>query len=273
MSHGLVLPLAAFICVFIAVVFGFATLVNVSIAGNPYANFPFCGPDGNVHDFYDPQRYWAASAYLTVNLGFGGLSFAQPEVIDVAFDFVLGRGSQLLLTFWAYQILRRSFLYVLERRGISFRVLFSLFMNRISIRSLWELFRSTWSSTDRQPESFSKTATKGNSRFRFDWRLTSAFFIILHILMSPIILSAATSYQAESLVLVQLPNSDDIVPMSRFTPALAIIEDGDRIGLTEDYAVTSTELYKALSACKLYLHVLAGLGIPKLTCALQTTMP
>lgn len=251
-SLAVTLPFAL-LATFVAAVAGlFGGLTTPRPNAQPDPRYPYCSPDGQVkywsgyYGDYAKDKYWDASMFLSVTLGFGGLSFAEAKAIDIAFDLIIGRGTQLLLAIAFYPILRRSFLCSLEVKGMQAGLLFPLYLDKISAGSLWALFRN---SVKRRTKSDDESSSP-QPRHRLDWRLILVFFIILYVLVTPNFLSAMTSYQATSVPWVKRPNSHDYLPATNFTIPPFVIEDGHRVGLTKYFPVTnSSQYYDTTSAC------------------------
>ena len=250
-AKAILVPLSLLIT-FIAAVTGlFDGLTHIVVGLGSGSTYPYCSPNGQIqylsltNDYHD---LWDPSLFLSVTLGFGRFSFAEAKIIDVAFDLIVGRCSQLLLAFAVYPILRRSFLRSMEVSGISIQVVFPFFLQQIGTGSLWALLQHT--TTGYRKTTRKQLAIERPSR-RFDWRLILIFFIVLYVLVTPTILSAATSYQAQSTPFVQLPSIGDYVEATDLVVPDLVIYDGDRIGLIENFPVIkNSDIFNTTNGCK-----------------------
>ena len=246
-----ILPPLGLLTTFVAAVSGlYAELSDHPLGSISDQWYPYCTPNGQVaFPSYDDLagKYWDPSLILSVTLGFGGLSFAQAKAVDIAFDLIVGRGAQLLIAFTVYPILRRSFLRSLETTGVPIAVLFPLYLERISMESLWALVQNVTN-----PRSNPKTYYLGTkSKRRFDWRVIPVFLIMLYILAAPSFLSAMTSYQAKSIPYVKRWDSEDYMRADQLIIPQFVIADGDRIGLGRNFPVTNdSDIFETTHGCK-----------------------
>ncbi|KAI7483406.1 hypothetical protein KC351_g5183 [Hortaea werneckii] len=72
-------------------------------------------------------------------MGFHGLTFSQAKAIDICFDLVIGRGSQVLVALAVYPLLRRAVLRSMEVREFSLTLVLPFFMERLSASTLWAM--------------------------------------------------------------------------------------------------------------------------------------
>jgi len=147
-----------------------------------------CRPDGSVVFPWDfafgaapvPSPLWEKSQFLSITLAFGSFSFADAKAIDVAWDLVIGRGGQLMVTLVTYPILRRAFIHSIERHPASFHDFAALSFDKASSGSLWQLGRSIG------------MRRRSGTTARINWRYILLFFAMLYVLMFPTWLSVMT---------------------------------------------------------------------------------
>ena len=220
----------------------------------PNSNYPYCAPNGQVQyysngngTYWADARYWNPSLWFTVTLGVGGLSFSEAKMIDIAFDLVVGRGSQLLFAWGVYHVIRRALYRSMEVKGISYTTMHAIYLDGICTFTLWTMISHSVQSLFKS----GKPPRKNKARRGSDWRLYLVFIIVLFIVASPTFLSAATSYQTSSIPFVQMPNSQDWVEVSSLPVVLWLILDGDRIGLAANYSVLSGDpLATSVNSCE-----------------------
>lgn len=80
----------------------------------------YYGDVGN--NAYRRNTLWESQQFLSIPLGFGSFTFAGAKGTDVAWDLIVGRGGQVLLTAISYPIFRRSMLHMMQVRGTSLPV-------------------------------------------------------------------------------------------------------------------------------------------------------
>ncbi|KAK5741520.1 hypothetical protein LTR17_003958 [Elasticomyces elasticus] len=182
-----------------------------------------CYPDGSAHyrDPFDtespPKQAWMPSLFLSVTLGFGTFTFSEAKVIDVAWDLVVGRGGQFLLTLVTYPVVRRVLQYRMETTPATFRLFSSIALGHsLSFSSLHALCTP--------PKAFVRRIC-----------LHSALVLIgLYLLAFPTILSIMTSYQANLVPYALDPlRNTSLVDVSNLTMPRFVVVDGHRVGLND----------------------------------------
>jgi len=144
-----------------------------------------CAADGSV--MFPWQTYspiWDTSQYLSITLGFGNFGFGLAKGIDVAWDLVVGRGGQLLVTLVTYSVLRRSFLHSLEKRTASFRMFAAMAFDRVSTGSLLTLGANI--------ATRKRKAWRGWTTIQLEWRYLLFVIAFLYVLSFPTWLSVMT---------------------------------------------------------------------------------
>lgn len=202
----------------------------------------------NTNDGKSP--YWDDSLFLSVTMGFHGLSFVQAKAIDIGFDLVVGRGSQILAALATYPIFRRAVLRSMEVRNLSLALLLPFFMERLSFFTLWSMVANMRSSR-RPPSGVSNEARKSGSRV--DWRIVLVLLTGCYILSLPTWMSAMTSYQARSAPYMPSKNGSEYLSADDLGKPDLIIEYGYLIGRWKNYPVyydTDSELANVCSDCK-----------------------
>lgn len=187
----------------ISALFAVVTKLGDGVASGLNDSIFNCDSSGKVRYRYSSvigtSPYWDNRLFLSVTMGVHGLTFGQAKAMDIGFNLVVGRGSQLLLALAVYPILRRSILRSMEVREFSLALLMPFFLEKLSVFSLWAMFanmrsRRTKPKTDDQTEQirFRK------ARVRIDWRVALVVLVGCYILALPTVTSVMASYQVRS---------------------------------------------------------------------------
>ncbi|KAK5112828.1 hypothetical protein LTR85_011162 [Meristemomyces frigidus] len=235
----------------------FRCLPNGSATYHPNTTIPA----GVVYSDYGDSDHarstlWESQQFLSITLGFGSFTFAGAKGTDVAWDLLVGRGGQVLLTIVSYPIFRRSLVRIMEIKGTSIQVFAALAFDGVSLRSI-----GTLASRGRRSIKAERSGVKEMQRYSqfwlslhraWNWRLVLFFLAFAYILSFPTWLSVMTGYQAQLASYVKT-NNGTLAPTSQLTIPDAMVYNGSRIGLSHDQytAVFSNEqpaLYQALKA-------------------------
>jgi hypothetical protein len=243
----------------ISALFAVVTHLGDGVASGRNNSIFFCDSSGAVRYKYNPRQetvspYWDSRLFLSVTMGFHGLTFSQAKAIDICFDLVAGRGSQVLLALAIYPILRRSILRSMEVQEFSLALLLPFFLERLSVYSLWAMFanmrsRRTKPKTDDQTDEirFRK------ARVRIDWRVILVFLVGCYVLALPTVTSVMTSYQVRSAPF--MPDGQGYVSTREFENQIPdfILGNGQLVGLPDAYPIykgTDSKLLSTCLACK-----------------------
>jgi len=158
------------ICGLVAILFSLVTTqgigVSSGITGQPF----YCDTSDTIRYAYatigadQSSPYWDSNLFLSVTMGFHGLTFAQAKAIDICFDLMIGRGSQVLLALATYPVLRRAVLRSMEVREFSLALLLPFFMERFSVNTLYVMIANM--RVDRNEKSGSAAECEGQSTDR-----------------------------------------------------------------------------------------------------------
>lgn len=193
-----------------------------------------CLPNGAPYFYWSPEsaNIWNPDLFLSITLGFGPLTFTQAKAIDIIWDLFVGRGTQVILIFISYPILRRALLLSLERGPVSFPLYSSLTLERISLRSLIALCVPSGSLRP------SKAGQRLPVRKRWSWNFFAMFLVLGWLLIYPTIMSVMTGYQAslQPYVVDPTDNSSIVAIQDMYLPPY-IVMDGSRVNLSAPYFV------------------------------------
>jgi hypothetical protein len=202
--------------------------------------------------FSRTSPYWDSDLFLSVTMGFHGLTFTQAKAIDICFDLVVGRGSQVLLALATYPLLRRAVLRSMEVREFSLALVLPFFMERLSVFTIWSMFANMRVTRKKEPELESGEPI-AKSRIRIDWRIVLILLFGCYTLALPTFLSAMTSYQARGQPFFPVNNGSSYMSVENIMIPDAFIEGGEQIGLSQRYPLYNTtdpQLYAALVGCE-----------------------
>jgi len=240
----------------IATIFSVVTTQGVGVSTGFTDGLFYCDTSDKIRYAYADNAfdksspYWDSNLFLSVTMGFHGLTFTQAKAIDICFDLVVGRGSQVLLLLATYPLLRRAVLRSLEVREFSLALVLPFFMERLTIYTLWAMIVNMRTVRKGKSES-SEQITR--SRIRIDWRIVLVFLVGCYILAVPTFLSAMTSYQARGQPFFPGSDGSSYISADNVTYPDFFVQGGERIGLSESYPVYNTtdpQIYATLSGCE-----------------------
>jgi hypothetical protein len=253
-------PWIAFIVLagLIATLFSVITTRGAGVASGYSKDLFYCDSNRKIRwqtsqsNYKENSPYWDGALFLSVTMGFRGLSFPQAKAIDIGFDAIVGRGSQVLAAFAAYPILRRAILRSMETRELSLALLLPFFLEKISAYTLWALTANMRAISERGHGSQDDTR---RPRIRIDWRIVLVISIGCYILALPTSMSAMTSYQARSAPYVPLDGGSTYVSAEDLMIPNFLIDEGpEQMGLPPKFPVfngtTDPELFAAISGCR-----------------------
>ena len=202
-----------------------------------------CAPDGTVLCPWDYnygvatssfQLNWRPDLFLSITLAFGNFSFSAAKAIDVCWDVMAGRGGQLVLVLISYPVLRRSLNLSMEQTTISFRLFAVAAFEKVSLRTLWTATRSIFVPRTglEQPQDLPLRTHRQIRR-----RLAAFAFACAYILVFPVMMSTMSGYQVGLSPYIKSSDSNVTFPPSALFIPHWILQDGHRIGLSEDYPV------------------------------------
>lgn len=166
-------------------------------------------PGQQIWVTYDP---WPVSQLLTINLGFGTMSFSIAKFVDVVWDVVVGRGGQVLLTYVAYRVFTKSLARAMEGSQVSYHTFAAFAFEPGTVTGMFMLAKDFASNRSLR------------SKMIVSWVLVATLYIVAF----PTLSSAMTGYT--SIVAAYLEDkSQNQVRWELFRRVYYIIEDADRI--------------------------------------------
>jgi hypothetical protein len=243
----------------IATLFSVVTTHGAGVASGYTSDRFYCDSNGEIRwrdsstSYTKNSPYWDGALFLSVTMGFHGLSFPQAKAIDICFDLIAGRGSQILVAFAAYPILRRAILRSMETRDFSLALLLPFFLEKISAYTLWSLTANMRTMRERNLGSQGHTR---RPRIRIDWRITLVILIGCYVLALPTFLSAMTSYQVRSAPFIPMDDKDSsYVSTDLLTePNFYIGSSAEEVNLPSQFPLfkdtTDPELYATIVGCQ-----------------------
>jgi hypothetical protein len=253
-------PWVAFIVLagLIATLFSVITTRGAGVASGYSKDLFYCDSNREIRwqtsqsNYKENSPYWDGALFLSVTMGFRGLSFPQAKAIDIGFDAIVGRGSQVLAAFAAYPILRRAVLRSMETREFSLALLLPFFLEKISAYTLWAMTANMRTISERGHGSQDDTR---RPRIRIDWRIMLVILIGCYILALPTSMSAMTSYQARSAPFVPLDDGSSYVSAGNLTTPDFYVHGGvEQVGLPSNFPIhndtTDPNLFAAITGCQ-----------------------
>lgn len=242
----------------IAIIFSVVSTQGAGVSSGFTNNLFYCDNSNKIRykysddSFEDRSPYWDGNLFLSVTMGFHGLSFPLAKTIDILFDLIFGRGSQILVGLITYPILRRSVLRSMEVRDFSLALLLPFFLERISANTLWAMLTNMRVLRRKEPTPGGQPSRTG---LRIGWRMILTILIGCYILALPTSLSAMTSYQALGAPFI--PTDDggsSYMSTENLTFPNYILGDGEMFGLPNELPLSNTttdhQLYAAFAGCK-----------------------
>ncbi|RMZ07715.1 hypothetical protein D0860_04983 [Hortaea werneckii] len=256
--HGPWIALAI-VCGVIATIFSVVTTQGTGISSGYRNGLFYCDPRDRVRYKYSGESfdrsspYWDTNLFLSVTMGFHGLTFSQAKAIDICFDLVIGRGSQVLVALAVYPLLRRAVLRSMEVREFSLTLVLPFFMERLSASTLWAMLTNMRVAEKKNSRPDARTV---RSRTRIDWRMVLVVLVGCYILSIPTLLSAMTSYQARGEPFFPVDGGSNYMSADDVKYPNVFVQHGDQLGLGASsgasgidfplYNATDPELYAAL---------------------------
>lgn len=249
-------------CGLVTIIFSVVTSQGTGISSGYRDGLFYCDPRDRViykhsdEGFDRSSPYWDTNLFLSVTMGFHGLTFSQAKAIDICFDLIIGRGSQILVALAVYPLLRRAVLRSMEVREFSLTLVLPFFMERLSAFTLWAMLTNMRVT---QKKDSSSDARIARSRIRIDWRIVLVLLVGCYILSLPTFLSAMTSYQTRGEPFFPVNGGSNYMSADDVKYPDAFVSDGDQLGLSASdrwdmasplYNATDPELYAACVGCE-----------------------
>jgi hypothetical protein len=244
------------ICGAIAALFSVVTTQGIGVSTGFTDGLFYCDTSDKIRyayadDAFDKSSpYWDSDLFLSVTMGFHGLTFTQAKAIDICFDLFVGRGSQVLLALVTYPLLRRAVLRSMEVREFSLALILPFFMERLSTYALWSMIANMRVIRKKEPE-YGERITR--SRSRIDWRITLILLVGCYILATPTFLSAMTSYQARGQPYFPVNDGSSYTSAQDILIPEFFVGGSEQIGLPPQYPLYNTsdpQLYATLNGCE-----------------------
>ena len=132
------------------------------------------------------------NTFFTIDILLGNMPFGRAKFVDVAFDVVIGRGGQAVLSYIICRVIGASVMYVIEKDPVTYELFARSFTASITIFSLGPFLAFVF----RGP----KPAYKIKHRILMAWLTLSVLWVGLY----PTIMSAMTGYAATKDTWVRL---------------------------------------------------------------------
>ena len=103
-----------------------------------------CLPNGN---FVLPGTadIWNPDYFITVSITWGQnrqWSYTHVKIIDIVWDVVVGRGSQMLLVYISYHVFNQSLFQIIQSRPVGYQTYGAVAFQTRSVTSTWQYVRA-----------------------------------------------------------------------------------------------------------------------------------
>ncbi|KAK5715465.1 hypothetical protein LTR15_010109 [Elasticomyces elasticus] len=166
-------------------------------------------------------------------MGFGHLTFPQAKAIDICFDLIMGRGGQAVLVWLCYPLFRRSLTRSMETGTVPAPLFSALVFDKVSLVSMSKIGAPFASFVSR-----TRSGT-GAERLSSSWRFVFLFLAFAYLVVFPTWMSSVTGYQSREFAYVTRPTDSSLVPAKGWFIPPAILADGSRVGLGNDFPLES----------------------------------
>jgi hypothetical protein len=221
-----------------------------------------CLPNGNaipIGRSFD-HTVWDTSQFLDITLGFGSFEFSVAKGIDVGWDLIVGRGGQIILALLSYRVLSRVLLHSMETRATSFYTYTALGFDRGPLFSSWASLRDLWSGRSQGRRILPMVIYA--SLYLLAFPTFVSVFVQGYKLADFPQVSTMTGYKPNYSAWVYLSKDEAMYPAEAILPVSALIKDGSRVGLTDDFPV----VYAAIGTKRSSLAFAAELAVASKTC-------
>jgi hypothetical protein len=120
-------------------------------------------PEPFGYDCYGSSDGWS---FVGINLRFGAFNYGSAKALDLAWNWIVGRGLQALLTLLAYRVFHDALLRAAEMTPLSFELYAALSLYATRLDVIWQLMKAM--------------ARKGNWRTKaiFIWLFISTIYLL-----------------------------------------------------------------------------------------------
>lgn len=144
--------------------------------------------------------------FTGINLPYGTMTFGQAKAVDLAWDWIVGRGGQALLTFLSYRVFTDALMRAAETHYIPYETFTSLALFSTKIDALWQL-------------------TKGLLRvpaWRVRLMMTWLIISTAYLASFPSLIEIMSGYEAFTTTQLNLPNNTTVTNLRSFAQNFSI---------------------------------------------------
>ena len=131
-----------------------------------------------------------AWTFIGIDVWVTETSFSQAKLLDLLWNWIVGRGLQFVLGLLSYKVFTSSLMQIVERNPISYDLFANLAFYATKADSLWSLLKSL----------FNKQRVR--AKFILSWVLISTIYLTF----VPSILDVMSGYQSGISTVLTLPN-------------------------------------------------------------------
>lgn len=208
------------------IVLGYATAGDTFFGGVFVTKYLPCG-DGTEPSIADEPVNNTVSGIeglFVLDATYGRFPFSTVKIIDITWDIILGRGAQLFAWWISYKVFSDAILRVIERHPTSYGVFFEICLNGPCFAALWTMLKDL-------------TRTKSKRTWSLYFYMV---WSIVYVIALPILLSAMTGYTSTSIAWVDVDDTNEIIPASKFVYSSLLYSAGNHT-FSEPKCMTSKQ--------------------------------
>ncbi|CZR52596.1 uncharacterized protein PAC_02473 [Phialocephala subalpina] len=168
------------------------TLVILPVALVGHLMYPQIQSGGNLP--YHDCTYTGKVTFQGIDLPYGKMTFAQAKAIDLAWNTLVGRSLQTVISIFTYKVFMKALMRIAERNTLTYEVYAALAVSTTRLSAIWPLTKALNSKLNWQ------------ARFSITWLLLSTVYLAA----LPTLIDASSGYQAAQLTNLKLPNDSRI---------------------------------------------------------------
>ena len=167
-----------------------------------------------------------AWSFQGINIPFGRLSFGQAKAVDLAWDWVAGRGIQAVLVAICYRVFTDALMRATEVHHVSYEVFTSLALFSTKTDPLWYLTKGLF------------LTPSWRVKFMLAWLLISTAYLATF----PALMDVVSGYDASNLTFLTLPSNRTININSSFVTEISM-KSAEFVSSYDIYEFTNNSYY------------------------------
>ncbi|KAF8856426.1 hypothetical protein BDZ45DRAFT_476399 [Acephala macrosclerotiorum] len=168
------------------------TYIILPVALGGYFMFPQIKSSGNL-PYYD-RTYTGKVTFEGIDLPYGKMTFAQAKAIGLAWNMLVGRSLQTLISIFTFKVFMKALTRIAEQNTLTYEVHAALAVSTTRLSAIWPLTKALYPKLTWQ------------ARCAMVWLLLSTVYLAA----LPTLIDASNGYQAAQLTKLNLPNRSRI---------------------------------------------------------------